>query len=597
MIQLLRAVYLITAAAFVLLALATVADWVRHRGRARAMLALALGFLALVAAGGRVPDLTGYRGPLIRVVLVAAFMASGYFVLLFRDAFIPLDRRWRTGAAGLTALAILLGVLPLLPGLAQEERPFQPAVTVFIIGTWALLVGEAIWRFWVAARGKPRVQRLRMRALTVGFAGLILILVVSGAGGTASQTVAVQLASQLLALAMVPVILVSFAPPTWLRRQWRVREEVALQRAVQDLLLFSPDTKILAERAVGWAIRLVGAEGAFIQDGNGQLLAAAGMDEAAVDSIMASRGGATDGRLLQLPGTPSRSAIVTTLPLEMGPAVMGVLAGPFTPVFGTDEIVQLEAYATSVAAGMERTRVTERITAMEKSKSQFLNLASHELRGPLTVLRGYISMLESGVFGELNAKGLRALPVMNGKAIEMNSLVEQMIEAARLEDGRLQLRLEEVDLRVVVESAVESVQPLVDAGHPLVLDLPAEEVPAVVDRERILTILTNLIDNAVKYSPGGGEVHCQLRIKGGAAEVEVVDQGLGVAAADLPILFTRFGRVTTPETQSIGGTGLGLYLAQELARMHGGDLVVQSRPGAGSTFTLKVPIAVSPNGH
>jgi signal transduction histidine kinase len=176
---------------------------------------------------------------------------------------------------------------------------------------------------------------------------------------------------------------------------------------------------------------------------------------------------------------------------------------------------------------------------------------------------------------------------MSAKVGEMNALIEQMIEAARLEDGRLMLRPAEADLCHIASVAVDSAR--VDSAREIALECPDHPVLVQVDSERIQTILANLISNAIKYSTNGSPVRCEVTIRGGIARVSVKDSGLGIAKEDLPILFTRFGRVSTPETVHLPGTGLGLYLARQLARLHGGEITVDSVPGRGSTFTLHLP--------
>jgi signal transduction histidine kinase len=200
-------------------------------------------------------------------------------------------------------------------------------------------------------------------------------------------------------------------------------------------------------------------------------------------------------------------------------------------------------------------------------------------------------MLEDGLLGNLNERGRKAVPVISAKVLEMNALIEQMIEAARLEDGALMLRLQEADLRDIVSDAVEAARPLVDDKHQLVLKIPDRPVRVRVDSERVKTIVTNLISNAIKYSPAGGAVSCELVNRGGIARVTVADSGLGIAKPDLPILFTRFGRVATAQTDHLPGTGLGLYLARQLARLHGGEISVDSVAGEGSNFTLHLPVS------
>ena len=208
------------------------------------------------------------------------------------------------------------------------------------------------------------------------------------------------------------------------------------------------------------------------------------------------------------------------------------------------------------------------------------------------MIRGYLSMMERGSLGETSAEIQRALPVLAAKAEQMNMLVEQMLEAARLEEGRLELKPEDADLRDIAKSAVELMRPLGQTSHEIVLDMPRRPVPVEVDTGRIGTIITNLIDNAIKYSPAGGEVRLKVATDDGIGEVSVSDRGVGIAESDLPKLFTRFGRIATPETSHIGGTGLGLYLCRELARLHGGDIEVKTVPGRGSTFRLVVPLKV-----
>ncbi|HEY1126864.1 MAG TPA: ATP-binding protein, partial [Actinomycetota bacterium] len=137
--------------------------------------------------------------------------------------------------------------------------------------------------------------------------------------------------------------------------------------------------------------------------------------------------------------------------------------------------------------------------------------------------------------------------------------------------------------------AAEMVSPLLDHEHPFVLDLPERRVRVKVDPERTKTIVANLLSNAIKYSPQGGQITCQVRSRAGIAKVAVTDHGLGISREDMATLFTRFGRVITPETAHLKGTGLGLFLGRQLARLQGGDITVASVAGEGSTFTLQLP--------
>ena len=238
----------------------------------------------------------------------------------------------------------------------------------------------------------------------------------------------------------------------------------------------------------------------------------------------------------------------------------------------------------------ERLRaLAESSRALERAKADFLRLASHEMRGPLTVALGYLSMLLDGSIGELSAQTRGGLEIVAGKIEEMGRMVDQMLDAARVEDRSLVLDIGSFDIQDCVRSAVAEARKRATPAHTLVSE-PGPAIPVRADAKRVGIILANLLGNAIKYSPEGGEIRCRVRHAGGAVEVLVSDQGVGIEDVDLPRLFTRFTRVGDPlASAAIPGTGLGLYLSREAARLHGGDLTVSSRPGQGSEFTLRLP--------
>jgi signal transduction histidine kinase len=261
------------------------------------------------------------------------------------------------------------------------------------------------------------------------------------------------------------------------------------------------------------------------------------------------------------------------------------------PPFPSSQSVELLG---TVDDAVHLRRELTRLTALDKVKSDFLDLVSHELRGPLGVALGYVSMLADGTLGEIDARAAVVLPVVLDKLEEMSHLVDQMLLTARLEDSRLHLDRRPIDVRRLAGDACALTQQRSECGgRAIVLDDAAGDLTCSVDSSRIVTVLTNLLDNAVKYSPEGEEVRCTLRRQGAMAAVEVSDHGVGIAQGDQPRLFTRFGRIATTANRSIPGTGLGLYISRELARRHGGDITVASREGEGSTFTLTLPLTGS----
>jgi signal transduction histidine kinase len=168
-------------------------------------------------------------------------------------------------------------------------------------------------------------------------------------------------------------------------------------------------------------------------------------------------------------------------------------------------------------------------------------------------------------------------------------LIEQMLETARLEDDSLDLFREDFDLRELAQEQLDVFRPL-SADHRLLLSADASPLRVVGDRARVSTVIANFIDNALKYSPQGGEICVSAGRRGTFAFVSVRDEGLGISPEHVPMLFTRFGRLPTEANVSIPGTGLGLFQCREIARRHGGDIGVNSRPGLGSEFTLTLPL-------
>lgn len=298
-----------------------------------------------------------------------------------------------------------------------------------------------------------------------------------------------------------------------------------------------------------------------------------------------------------------RSRVLAMAPVRSGSRLFGFLcaaAGDRT-YFDRDELRRLEvlAHMAGLAIGnaehLRREQAhSERTAALERTKSELLNLVSHELRGPLTVIRGYVSMLDEGAFGDVpSSYRQEVLPILDAKLTSMELLVEQTLEASRLEDSRLLLKKERIDFRTVANDAVQATMPLAGRTHRLTLDLPAFPIWVDGDASRLTTILSNLIDNAIKYSPDGGPVECRVAADGDMVTFEVTDHGLGIAPEHISRLFGRFGRIVTADNSHIPGTGLGLYLCQELARMHGGLIDVRSEVRRGSTFIVKLPLAAA----
>lgn len=233
----------------------------------------------------------------------------------------------------------------------------------------------------------------------------------------------------------------------------------------------------------------------------------------------------------------------------------------------------------------------QRISHLESIKSDFLRLASHELRGPIGIVRGYVEMLLDGTFGELPPTTAPAMSVLDEKAAHMGRLVDRMLETARLEGEHPPSERRPIDMAALLHQAVDSTAATITPRHTIVVDSDGTPEVVIADPEQIATVLTNLLDNAVRYSPHGGEIRVGLTCSDGTVSVTVSDAGIGIAEEDIGRLFKSFSRVVTAENASIAGTGLGLYISRKLAVLNGGDLFVSSSSGEGSTFTLTLPLA------
>ncbi len=255
-----------------------------------------------------------------------------------------------------------------------------------------------------------------------------------------------------------------------------------------------------------------------------------------------------------------------------------------------DDSRQLRGFAKITRDLTEKHAQMERLAELESAKSHFLRLASHELGGPLSIIRGYTSMLAEGWWGESTPEQAKAYRVLDNKAQHMVWLVNQLLEASRLEDTEMPADLRPIDLRRPVEEAFEEARTLAPPTHRLVLEVPAGPVVAQADQQMVLSILQNLLTNAVKYSPTGGTITCAVNANPSRALVRVTDTGIGIGEADMARLFTRFGRIVTPDNSDIAGAGLGLYLSPELAWRQRGDLTATSVEGSGSTFELSLPL-------
>ncbi len=235
----------------------------------------------------------------------------------------------------------------------------------------------------------------------------------------------------------------------------------------------------------------------------------------------------------------------------------------------------------------------------QRLKDELLTNASHELRTPVTTIKGLTEVLLRSL--ELNRsitpdQLARRLKMIQKAADRLALLSADLVDVARLQSGRLPLPREVEDLNAVVEGCVALQRERVEGldHHTFSLRLGAEPLPVNVEPRRIEQVLVNLLDNAIKYSPNGGEIIVTTERRGGTCQVSISDPGIGVPARDIANLFAPFYRASNASSRNFDGLGFGLYLSREIVTAHGGDLTVESTEGRGATFTVSLPLVDLP---
>ncbi|MFQ6129446.1 MAG: PAS domain S-box protein [Candidatus Hadarchaeaceae archaeon] len=234
----------------------------------------------------------------------------------------------------------------------------------------------------------------------------------------------------------------------------------------------------------------------------------------------------------------------------------------------------------------ELERAYEDLRSLDKMKDEFLSMTSHELKSPLTSMTSLMRQLSDKELGELTKKQERALGIISRGVERLRGSIEKILKIQRLESGRFELHKEKLQLAPLVRDVVERVKPSGELKHiSIALEIP--ELPQVeADKEHIDTVLTNLVENAIKYTPKGGRVLVEAEREGDQIIVRVKDTGPGIAKENLPKLFDKFFRVDLTKP----GTGLGLTICKWLVEAHGGKIWCESELGRGSTFSFTLPV-------
>jgi PAS domain S-box-containing protein len=716
--------------ACVLLGALTVEGWLRNRDRTRAFLALSIVLLCASGVAVAATVVTHEQHISTSDVTLTLFLCSGWAFFAFRAAMLDVRASVAMligGAVVATVVLVWFAGVSLAGPVSVEQR----LVSVLLAVVWLGCVAEPTVRLWEMSESVPPVQRARLRAVTLAYAGLVIVIALSVGTSVVLGRNRPEVTIAMPVLAILPFFYIGFEPPRWLRGYWRQREEGHFREAFNDLVLYSPDRQQLADRAVGWAARLVGADGAVIATRDGDVLDRAEGWKLVSDVIGFGRPSSASMKAAR-PGV-----VRVSLEAQFSSGVMAVTSGPLTPLFGDDESLRLTQYATALAPALDRVLLVERmrrsaqlldlaydavttwnvrtqlitfwnkgaeelygwrsteaigrdasellrselpaskdeilmllrangrwdgeivqttkagtrisvaarwalqrdnagwpdavieiardvtadkVAAAElreardvaeeasQAKSEYLSRMSHELRTPLTAILGYSDLLEMREPREDQTEAISAVQEASGHLL---SLVNDVLDIARIEAGRETFSSESVALESIVEECVRLVAPSALGQHNTVTRALGDCAHAYVlaDRQRLVQVLLNLLSNAVKYSGEGAHIFVEASREAGVEVAEtgagtsavhgdwiriaVRDTGPGFTPEEKARLFQPFERLGAERT-TVPGTGLGLALTRKLVEGMDGTIGVDSEHGAGSTFWVRLPRTAAP---
>lgn len=261
-----------------------------------------------------------------------------------------------------------------------------------------------------------------------------------------------------------------------------------------------------------------------------------------------------------------------------------------------EEIQQFnETLQDKVDAATKRLRrANERLKQLDATKDEFVSMASHQLRTPLTSVKGYLSMVLEGDAGKLNPTQEKLLKEAFTSSERMVRLIGDFLNVSRLRTGKFMIERKPVDMAELVAGEVEQLEPTATTRDlKLVYDKPKDFPKVELDKGKIQQVVMNFIDNAIFYSKPGGEIRLELMSKKNEIIFRVKDTGIGVPSDEKRRLFTKFYRASNARKQRPDGTGIGLFMAQKVVIAHGGTIIFESTEGKGSTFGFRLPIELS----
>ncbi|HVA90580.1 MAG TPA: ATP-binding protein [Chloroflexota bacterium] len=560
--------------------------------------------IALIVAISWVDQVLGLNpGRVVSAATSSLLMALPYMLVRLVDDFTAPRRAIpRTAAVGLAAAVVSLWVLaPPYPGILVL------LCVLYFVGFTCYVAGA----FVKAARRSSGVTQRRMQAVAAGSLFLGTVILLAGiSAATPSLSNGEGVVMTILGLLSGLFFFLGFAPPVWLRRAWQEPEVRAfLDRAAS--LPRMPDREAIVHELEQGAASSLGASNAVIglwdaESGFMQYNLSRIPRELLPDQMIAGRAFITqepvfsdnaerdDPEHAEVYRRSGARAILAA-PISSGEKRLGVLAiyAAHSPIFADDDLLLVSLLANQAAVILEsRALIDEaaRVKALEEAarlKDDFLSAAAHDLKTPLTTMVAQAQLLERRARrNPTEPPNLEGIEALVKESLRLKRLVLELLDVARVEQGKLVNHREPVDL---VELAREACARHSTTLHRYMLDAPGRLVEKY-DSMRIMQLIDNLLENAAKYSPAGGDVCVRIRQDGASALLTVMDPGIGIPAADLLLLFDRFHRGSNVDDRRFSGMGLGLFICRGIVEQHGGSIWATSTGiGQGSTFHVVLP--------
>jgi len=294
----------------------------------------------------------------------------------------------------------------------------------------------------------------------------------------------------------------------------------------------------------------------------------------------------------------ARSTSQLCIPIASKNNVVGVISLELAePDLFTQEDLEFATRLVSHAVlAIQNARLFEEVKAANQAKTEFMSVASHELKIPMTSIKGYAKMMSMVGSDRLSEQQKSFLDIIAANVDRMNRLVGDLLDVSRIEAGRIKLEMASVDIKDVIDEVLLSLRTQIEEKElELITDIPSDAPPVWADYGRLVQIVTNLLSNAYKYTPAGGRIEVKARYVNGGSNnphlsVSVSDTGFGISEEDQRQLFTKFFRASDQNIREVHGTGLGLSITKGMIEMHGGKMWFNSALGQGSTFGFDLPV-------